>query len=193
MERNAQSAAGKDNAPRNEGISLDAPPIPNNGDELEEEDTQEDGIPTLRRDTSRRLKVPINYQGMMGKEHVKSQDYAFLETVDPYDTHSFSLSSVSSSYTRDTFMSNGGTVEDLHLCAFIAKVQTHDLDNPTYDDNLRGAVAEKTAWDDSMTQELKSLADLRSFEMVARPRGANIFQSTWDFKRKRYPDGTIKK
>ena len=31
--------------------------------------------------------VPINYKGMMGKEQTKSQDCAFLGTVDPYDTH----------------------------------------------------------------------------------------------------------
>ena len=29
--------------------------------------------------------------------------------------------------------------------------------------------------------------------MVARPRGANTLQSTWDFKRKSYPDGNLKK
>ena len=44
-----------------------------------------------------------------------------------------------------------------------------------------------------MNKELKSLANLGSFEMVARPRGANILQSTWAFKRKRYPYGTLRK
>lgn len=43
-----------------------------------------------------------------------------------------------------------------------------------------------------MVKEHKSLTGLGSFEMVARPRGGNILQSTWVFKRKRYPDGTLK-
>ena len=29
--------------------------------------------------------------------------------------------------------------------------------------------------------------------MIARPRGANILASTWAFKKKRYPDGLLKK
>ena len=29
--------------------------------------------------------------------------------------------------------------------------------------------------------------------MVARPHGANILQSMWAFKKKRYPDGALKK
>ena len=44
-----------------------------------------------------------------------------------------------------------------------------------------------------MVQELKSLRDLGSFKMVSRPRGANILMSTWAFKKKRYPDGALKK
>ena len=44
-----------------------------------------------------------------------------------------------------------------------------------------------------MTKELKSMADLRSFDMIPRPRGANILQSTWSFKRKRLPDESLKK
>ena len=72
-------------------------------------------------------------------------------------------------------------------------MQTHEKDNPTYKDILRGSEEEKQLWDEAMVKELKSLADLGSFEMVARPRGENVLQSTWAFKRKRYPDGTLKK
>ena len=42
-------------------------------------------------------------------------------------------------------------------------------------------------------KELKSLRDLESFKMVDKPRGGNVLQSTWTFKRKRYPDGELKK
>ena len=40
---------------------------------------------------------------------------------------------------------------------------------------------------------LKILRDLGSFKIIARPRGANILMSTWEFKKKRYPDGALKK
>ena len=44
-----------------------------------------------------------------------------------------------------------------------------------------------------MVKELKHFAGLGSFEMVARPRGENVLQSTWAFNKKRYPDGALKK
>ena len=44
-----------------------------------------------------------------------------------------------------------------------------------------------------MVKVLKSLRDLGSFKMVARPSGANILASTWTFRKKRYPDGALKK
>ena len=71
---------------------------------------------------------------------------------------------------HEIYFSDNDTVEDLHPCEFIANVQTHELDNPTYQNIRRGSVAEKTAWEEAMTKELKSLVDLGSFEMVSRPR-----------------------
>ena len=59
--------------------------------------------------------------------------------------------------------------------------------------SLRGLEAERATWDDAMTKELKGMADLGSFKMVSQPRGANILQSTWTFKRKRFPNGSLKK
>ena len=44
-----------------------------------------------------------------------------------------------------------------------------------------------------MVKELESLRDLGSFKMVPRPKGANVLSSTWAFKKKRYPDGLLKK
>ena len=92
----------------------------------------------------------------MCKEHAKTQDCALLGTVDPYGTNFFSFSSASSAYTWDTFISDDDTVEDLHPCEFTAKVQTHDLDNPTYKDILRGSVAEKIARDEEKEKKLVS-------------------------------------
>ena len=44
-----------------------------------------------------------------------------------------------------------------------------------------------------MVNELKSLQDLSYFKIMSIPRGANILHSTWYFKKKRYPDGKLKK
>ena len=44
-----------------------------------------------------------------------------------------------------------------------------------------------------MVKELHGLRNLKSFKMVDRPRGANILEFTWAFKKKRYPDGELKK
>ena len=44
-----------------------------------------------------------------------------------------------------------------------------------------------------MVKELKSLANLGSFRFFSRPRGGNILQSTCAFKRKQYPDVSLRK
>ena len=72
-------------------------------------------------------------------------------------------------------------------------MQSHDADNPTYSDILRCEVEERTLWEAAMIKELKSLRDLGPFKLVPRQRGSNVLQSTWAFKKKRYPDGCLKK
>ena len=90
-------------------------------------------------------------------------------------------------------MTSDDTYEDIHPLAFVAKVKSHDDDNPTYTDVLRCSDDERKLWDAVVVEELKSLRDLGSFKMVPRPRGSNVLQSTWAFKKKRYPDGDLKK
>ena len=94
--------------------------------------------------------------------------------MDTYSSIHFPFSSASIYHERDTFVSEDGTIEGMHPYAFIAKVYTHRVDNPTYNDIFRGSSTEKLAWEGAMTKELKSLGDLGSFEMVNRPRSANI-------------------
>lgn len=48
-------------------------------------------MPTLRRGSARKLKVPISYKWMIGKEYVKYQDIAFLATIDPMVIYLLSL------------------------------------------------------------------------------------------------------
>ena len=167
LKRQAWSTYGQDNASRGEDYPFDAPPTPIDGDVSEEEDAQESDMLVLRWCPSRKAKLSINYRRMMGREdHVESLDCTLLSSVDPYN--SFSFSSTSSSYIRDTYLVDNDTIKDMHTCAFIAKVWNHNLDDPTYKETIRWPIAEKIVCEEAMTKELKSLADLGSFEMISR-------------------------
>ena len=94
---------------------------------------------------------------------------------------------------QSSYIANGFSVGNDHPYGFSAKVQTHLDDNPTYNGILRSDLDERKLWDEAMVKELKSLGELGLFKMVKRPSGGNILQSTWVFKKKRYPDGGLKK
>ena len=72
-------------------------------------------------------------------------------------------------------------------------MQTRKSNNPTYKDILNVSEKERSLWEEAMVKEFQNTRKLDSFKMIARPRGAIILQSTWDFKKKRYPDGALKK
>ena len=44
-----------------------------------------------------------------------------------------------------------------------------------------------------MAKKLKALRDMGSFKMIKRPGGENILYPAWAFRKKRYPDGSLKK
>ena len=83
------------------------------------------------------------------------------------------------------YLTDDDTLEGIYPYVYIAKVQTHVMDNPTYKDIIRVDDEERRLWDDSMVKELKSLAELGSFELINRPRGDNVLQSIWAFRKKR--------
>ena len=121
--------------------------------------------------------MPMDYRGMISEERKKSADCAFLGSVEPYNIHVLSFSSASSLLTKEIYLSEYNTFEDIHPCAFISILQTHDQDNPTYKDILKGSVTEREPCDKAMTKKLRHMEDLGSFEMVSRPRGANILHN----------------
>ena len=47
-------------------------------------------------------------------------------------------------------------------------------------------------WED-METELKTLTGKESWIVVERKNGMNVLPSTWSFKCKRYPDGSVRK
>ena len=59
-----------------------------------------------------------------------------------------------------SYISSDETYEDIHPCAFMAKLQANQLDNPTYGDILKCDSEEFKMWDSAMVTELKSLGDL---------------------------------
>ena len=138
---------------------------------------KEDHPDAPRRGPSRSSRFTSSYKGMVGVKSTMDADSAFIATMDDR-TSKFSFSSASSYFASALYLTEEETLEDLHPCAFISKVQTHKLDNPTYKDILRGSEEDGQLWDEAMVKELKPLADLRSFEMVNRPRGENVLQST---------------
>ena len=84
-----------------------------------------------------------------------------------------------------------GTCDFLHPHAFAAKA--NDEDTP----NLRQAMngSDSDGFKQAMKLELDQLKDKGTWEIVKRQRaGSNsIIGTTWVFKRKRYPDGAIRK
>ena len=70
-------------------------------------------------------------------------DSVFIATMDERASNKFYFSSASSYFTSTTYLTEEKTIENLHPCAFISKVQTHEKDNPTYKDILRGSEEEK--------------------------------------------------
>ena len=75
---------------------------------------------------------------------------------------------------------------------FLATKASAD-DNP----NLQQVMSspEWKGWEEAMMKELNSLEEMKVYEVVPRStvKGQSILDTTWAFKRKRYPDGSIRK
>ena len=132
------------------------------------------------------------YSGLICDEHILLQDIWFLSSINMQDGD-FNPSHATNYLIRSAYVSEDNMVENIHPYALSAKVQTHKSDNPTYKDILRLPEEERLVWEEAMVKELQSLRKIESFKMVARPQVAKTLESTWVFKKKRYPDGGLKK
>ena len=118
---------------------------------------------------------------------------AFIGTLD-LTAAEFTPTSITNVLDKQIYLSNDDTYEYTpHPLVFSAKARSHLSDSSTYKDIIRSSENGRKLWDVAMIKELKSLRDLGSFKMVKRPSGANVFQSTWAYKKKRYHDGSLKK
>ena len=82
---------------------------------------------------------------------------------------------------------------NLHPFAFAAKANANNT--PTFHDAMSGP--DRDGFIDAMHKEIEQLEDFGAWKVVPRvlaTKGHNtILSSTWAFKRKRYPDGRVKK
>ena len=82
------------------------------------------------------------------------------------------------------------TLEDLHPLAFAAKANAED--NPSWEEAMNGPYSD--GYWKAAELELHTLIDLMdAWEIVPREDWMNVLPSTWAFKCKRFPDGTMRK
>jgi hypothetical protein len=78
---------------------------------------------------------------------------------------------------------------DLHPCLLSSKASQED--NPTFEEATHGP--HRDGFHQAMVKEIKTLTDMECWDVVKRVPGSNVLPSTWAFKMKRYPDGSLSK
>ena len=79
----------------------------------------------------------------------------------------------------------------IHPLFLKARSEASKEDNPSWKEAMRGDFADEF-WE-ACKVELKTLVDMKAWDVVDRPLDANVIESIWAFKIKRFPDGLIKK
>ena len=83
-----------------------------------------------------------------------------------------------------------GTMEAMHPMMLVTKADA--ADNPRWHDAMNGPDA--AGFMEACKKEIDTLSRLmKAWEVVDRQDWMNVIPSTWAFKRKRYPDGSVKK
>ena len=85
--------------------------------------------------------------------------------------------------------SYGSLVEYLNPAAFITIANKDD--NPTFKEALAGL--DRAGFICAMEIEVETLQQLYVYDLVQRPKQHKIISGVWAFKRKRYPNGSIRK
>ena len=80
-------------------------------------------------------------------------------------------------------------VEEWH--PMLLSTMANANDNPTYHQAMNGP--DRQGYEDAMDIELETLQGKDSWDVVQRTSEMNVLDSTWAFKCKRYPDGSIRK
>ena len=83
-----------------------------------------------------------------------------------------------------------GLLEYLHPLALAVKSNSKDI--PNFQEALNGPDGE--GFYKAMEDEMETLENkMDCWDVVPRPKDKNILPGTWAFRRKRFPDGTVKK
>ncbi|KAG7368580.1 reverse transcriptase RNA-dependent DNA polymerase [Nitzschia inconspicua] len=78
---------------------------------------------------------------------------------------------------------------DLHPCLLASKAS--QADNPSYEEVMNGP--HRAGFLEAMKLEIETLTNMYCWDVVDRIAGMNVLPSTWAFKLKRYPDGSVRK
>jgi len=84
---------------------------------------------------------------------------------------------------------------ELHPLHFHVKLQASNLDDPSFKEVMNGDPNELKYWYDAIDAELLALYEKLCFEVVSKKeaKGQQIVNSTWAFKCKPRPDGSLLK
>jgi hypothetical protein len=85
--------------------------------------------------------------------------------------------------------SSDGFIEEWHPSLLATKANAED--HPSWDEGMSGPYA-NGFWE-ACKLELETLEKKDCWEVVDRPKGRSIVSSTWVFRIKRYPDGSLRK
>ena len=78
----------------------------------------------------------------------------------------------------------------VHPLFLKAKAEASKAGNPNWWEAMKSPLADEYL--KATVKEIETLEKMDCWDVVDRPEGAHIIDSTWAFKIKRYPDGLIK-
>ena len=115
-----------------------------------------------------------DYQGLPSLLSSEIKDY--IELMDDYS---------SSGHLQGIYMN------EVHPMILATKSAASKEDNPTWWEAMKGPYADR--YFEAATVEIETLESKDSWTVVDRTDSMNVLPSTWAFKLKRFPDGSIKK
>ena len=143
------------------------------------------------RKSKRKLRRPEAHHSFEKKfkySQVNDQFLASLnwaETVETLRSTEFSkLWSLTTDYDFEH-----STCEWLHPAILAAKANSED--NPSWEEAMNGPLSD--GYWESANKEVKTLEDMDVWDVIPRTSDMNVLPSTWAFKCKRFPDGSVRK
>jgi hypothetical protein len=135
--------------------------------------------------------VNVQYQEQR-KVRFGELNNAFLNSLDWNDVTNVLQSKDAARFAKATeiyFNHDLDEYEWFHPLSLAVKANAED--NPRWNEAMNGPDAD--GYWDAMKSELKQLEDKSVWEVVSREHATKVLPSTWTFKCKRYPDGSVRK